>query len=242
MSSETWRRNIPVLASRWRVLAPDLVGHGKSDRAENAPYSVRYYVDTMHEFLKLVNASNPVLIGHSLGGLIAIHLAMEDTAKETKALVLEDSAGLGGSPNFKMRMAFLSYFLRMSVLGASENRVRGWLKMGFYDDSSKISDESVKRALDSWKDSGYRRVQRKTALGLRKDERESKDLIDEILVPTLIVWGEKDKQIPVEVAYRAAARIKNCKVEVISNCGHAPHGECSEEFNSRVLSFLEGLG
>lgn len=239
VSSETWRRNIPVLAAKWRVLAPDLVGHGKSDRPENAPYSMRYYVDIMHEFLKLTNASNPVLVGHSMGGLIAIHLAMEDTAKETKALILEDSAGLGGGPNFRMRISFLSYLLRMSLLGANENRVRGWLKMGFYDDPSKISDESVKRALDAWKDSGYRRVQRKTAFGLRKDERRARLFIDEIPVPTLIIWGEKDKQIPVEVAYRAAKRIKNCKVEVIPNCGHAPHGECSEEFNSRVESFLE---
>jgi pimeloyl-ACP methyl ester carboxylesterase len=203
---------------------------------------MQYYVDKLRAFIKLVNANNPVLIGHSMGGLAAIHLATEDAARETKALVLEDSAGLGGGPDFKMRMAFLSYMLRMSLLGANENRVRGWLKKGFYDDPSKISDESVKRALNSWKDSSYRRLQRKTAMGLRQDEGKASGFIDQISVPTLIIWGEKDRQIPAEVAYHAAERIKNCKVEVIPNCGHAPHGECSEEFNTRVLAFLDGLG
>ena len=202
---------------------------------------MRYYVNNLRTFLKLVYAGNPVLVGHSMGGLIAIHLTLGDAARETKALVLEDSAGLGGGPNFGMRMAFLSYLLRMSLLGASEDRVRGWLKKGFYDDPSKISGESVKRALDSWRDAGYRRVQRKTAMGLRKDERRASWLIDEISVPTLIIWGERDRQIPARFAQRAGERIKNSKIEIIPNCGHAPHGECSEEFNARVLTFLEGL-
>ncbi len=242
VSAETWRRNIPALASKCRVLAPDLVGHGKSDRPEDAPYSIQYYVNCIKAFLKLVEAQKPILIGHSMGGLIAIHLTLQDAAKETAALVLEDSAGLGGGPSFWMRMAFLNYLLRMNLLGANEDRVRGWLKRGFYDDASKISDESVKRALGSWKDAGYRRIQRKTAMGLRKDERGVSWLIEEISVPTLILWGEKDKQIPAKIAYHAAKRIKNSKVEVLPNCGHAPHGECYEEFNTRVLAFLDKLG
>ncbi len=241
VSAETWRRNIPVLASKWRVLAPDLIGHGKSDRPDNAPYSMRYYVDSLRTFLKLTDVRKPALLGHSMGGLIAIRLALEDASNESRALVLEDSAGLGGGPSFSTRMSFLSYLLRMSLLGPSESRVRGWLKKSFYNDPTKITDEAVKRALDSWKDADYRRVQRKTAMGLRKSERKTSWFIEQIPVPTLLVWGEKDKQIPAKVAYRAAKKIENSKVEIIPNCGHAPHSECPEEFNRRVVAFLDRL-
>ena len=241
VTAETWRHNIPALSSKFRVLAPDLIGHGKSDRPEAAPYSIRYYAESLQSFLKLLDVRDYIALGHSMGGLIAIRLALEDAGSNMKALILEDSAGLGGGPSFSTRMAFLSYLLRMNLLGPSEKRVRGWLKKSFYSDPSKISDDAVKRALESWSDAEYRRIQRKTAMGLRKDERGTSRFIDEISVPTLIIWGEKDMQIPAKVAYRAAERIKNCRVEVIPNCGHAPHGECSEEFNSRVLAFLHGI-
>lgn len=240
VSSETWRRNIQALSSKWQVIAPDLVGHGKSDRPFDATYSIRYYVNFIQTFLKLLDVRNRVLIGHSMGGLIAIRLAL-DATNDTKALVLEDSAGLGGGPSFRTRMAFLSYLLRMSLLGPNEDRVRGWLKTSFYNDPSKISEEAVKRALESWKDTDYRRVQRKTAMGLRKNERRTSWFIEQIKVPTLIIWGEKDKQIPAKFAHKAAKKIENSKVEIIPECGHAPHGECSEEFNARVLAFLNGV-
>ncbi len=241
VTAETWRHNIPAFESKFRVLAPDLIGHGRSERPEDASYSMRSYVEFLQSFLKLLDVRDYIALGHSMGGLIAIHLALEDVAGNTKALVLEDSAGLGGGPGFSARMAFLSYLLRMNLLGPSEKRVRGWLEKGFYSDPSKISDDAVKRALESWKDAKYRRMQRKTAMGLRKDERRTSQFIDRIPVPTLIIWGEEDRQISARVAYRAAERMRDCHVEVIPRCGHTPHSERTEEFNLRVLAFLNGV-
>ncbi len=242
VSAETWRRNIPALASKFRVIAPDLVGHGKSERPKDAAYSIRYYVTFLSNFLKLLNIRDYRALGHSMGGLMALRLALEDATGATKALLLEDSAGLGGGPSFSTRMAFLSYLLRMNLLGPNEKRVRGWLKKGFYNDPTKITDEAVQRALGSWQDPSYREMQRKIAAGFRKDERRASWFLEEIPVPTLLIWGAEDRQIPAMVAYRAGEKIPDCHVEVIRNCGHTPHSECPEEFNARVLSYLGGLG
>ncbi len=177
-----------------------------------------------------------------MGGLLAVRLALSEGVHKMKALVLEDSAGLGGGPSFRTRMSFLSYLIRMNILGPSEKRVKGWLQKGFYNDPSKISEEAVNRALEAWKDPSYRSMQRKIAMGFRKEERHAYLVIHEIAQPTMIVLGAQDRQIPVQVALKAAKRIQNCKTEVIQNCGHTPHSECSEEFNSRVMAFLSSLG
>jgi pimeloyl-ACP methyl ester carboxylesterase len=218
------------LAQKYRLLVPDQIGFGKSDKPL-LDYSVQTYVDFLDEFLRQLKVEKTSLVGESLGGWISALYAAElgDGAHLTALdkLVLVDAAGLkqdASTPN-----------LNPSSLAA----MRGVMEAVFYD-TSWLNEDALRKIFTD-KLSVHDGYTVHSFLGNpmiaaeRVDERLGK-----IKTPTLVVWGKQDKLIPVAMGQRYAAGIVGAKLISFDKCGHVPPIEKTEEFLAAVTAFLSG--
>ena len=227
---EDWTPVLEPLAQKYRLLVPDQIGFGKSEKPL-LDYSVQTYVDFLNEFLRQLKVEKVSLVGESLGGWISALYAVElgDGAHLTpvEKLVLVDAAGLkqdAAIPN-----------LNPSSLAT----MRGVMESVFYD-TSWLNDDALRKIFtdklsvhDSYTVRSF--LSNPMIATERVDDRMGK-----IKTPTLVVWGKQDKLIPMAMGVRYAAGIAGAKLVSFDKCGHVPPIEKTEEFVAAVTTFLGG--
>ncbi|HKW62186.1 MAG TPA: alpha/beta hydrolase [Candidatus Acidoferrum sp.] len=227
---EDWRPVLEPLAQKYRLLVPDQIGFGKSEKPL-LDYSVQTYVDFLDEFLRQLKVEKVSLVGESLGGWISALYAVEvgNGAHLTPAekLVLVDAAGLKQDapiPN-----------LNPSSLAT----MRGVMESVFYD-TSWLNDDAVRKIFTD-KLSLHDSFTVRSFLGnpIIATERVD-DRLAKIKTPTLVVWGKQDKLIPLAMGERYAAGIAGARLVSFDKCGHVPPIEKTEDFLTSVTAFLGG--
>ena len=177
-------------------------------------------------FLDATGIERPVLVGNSLGGHVALMLALESD-RAVSGLVLTGASGLHevmiGNSRLKRH---------------DPEYVRRKAELTFYD-PKHVTDELVKDVLEVVWD-------RAKALRLIKIARSAKadtvrDRLGEIKAPSLLIWGRQDQVTPPDVAEDFQARIPNARLEFIDQCGHAPMMERPEVFDALLLDFVDQL-
>ena len=227
---EDWLPVLEPLAQKYRLLVPDQIGFGKSEKPL-LDYSVQTYVDFLNEFLRQLKVEKVSLVGESLGGWISALYAVElgDGAHLTPMgkLVLVDAAGL------KQDTAIPN--LNPSSLAS----MRGVMESVFYD-TSWLNDEALRKIFTD-KLSVHDSYTVRSFLGnpMIATERVD-DRMEKIKTPTLVVWGKQDKLIPMAMGERYAAGIARAKLVSFDKCGHVPPIEKTEEFVAAVTAFLGG--
>lgn len=231
-SANAWLPEIGPLSQYYRVLAPDQIGFGHSDKPL-ASYSIQTYVDFLGEFLRETKAERPVLVGWSLGGWIAMQYALQSAADPANhppigSLVLVDSAGL------PFDLSKVPITLNPSSLEAT----RDMLRYMVYN-KAIITDALARQA---WSDMmsfnvGY------TINALMSNPELAREMLDgklsQIKVPTLVIWGRNDALTPPALGERLAHEIPGARLVVIPECGHLAPLEHPREFMAAVLTFLE---
>ena len=235
-SGAYWRWTLRALPPGFRGIAPDLLGHGESG-LPSARYDVSCYEDFLVSFLNALELDQVVLVGNSMGGLLAVRLAMDHPSR-VERLVLCDSAGLNRGLPWSTRLLYLRGFLKGLFRAPSRESAREWLAEATFYDSWRITEEFLQVSAGSRPTFAARLVRIKTGLGLLRREAALLDRLGEIGAPTLLVWGANDPQFPVSDAYEAAKRIPRCRVEIIDRCGHIPMVEKPEAFNRILAQFL----
>jgi len=227
---EDWLPVIQSLAQKYRLLVPDQVGFGKSDKPL-LDYSVQTYVDFLNEFLRQLKVEKASLVGESLGGWISALYAAElsDGAHliPMEKLVLVDAAGLKQDapiPN-----------LNPSSLAA----MRGLMEVVFYDTSWLNEDALRKIFADKLATHDAYTVRSFLGNPMIATERLD-DRMGKIKTPTLVVWGKQDKLLPMALGDRYAAGIAGAKLVSFDKCGHVPPIEKTDEFVAAVTAFLGG--
>ena len=240
-SAETWQDTLPVLARTHHVYAVDLVGFGYSDKPA-AKYSVDYLVDFIRGFVDVSGLEQVALVGHSLGGALALRLAILYPDRVTR-LVLVDSAGLSREVGLGLRLVALPLVGEL-LLRPSPKKTRQALKP-FFQDPALLTDAFVDLNYDLITQPGaqaaYLSTVRSLASVFGARRHIGDDIIarlDEIQVPVLVIWGAQDAIVPVAHADIARDRIANAQIQVLPECGHMPMIEKTEEFNRRVGRFL----
>jgi pimeloyl-ACP methyl ester carboxylesterase len=227
---EDWLPVLEPLAQKYRLLVPDQIGFGKSEKPL-LDYSVQTYVDFLNEFLRELKVERTSLVGESLGGWISALYAVElgDGAHliPLDKLVLVDAAGLkqdAAIPN-----------LNPSSLAA----MRGVMEAVFYD-TSWLNDDALRKIFtdkllvhDSYTVRSF--LGNPMIATERLDDRLGK-----IKTPTLVMWGKQDRLIPMAMGERYAAGIAGAKFVSFDKCGHVPPIEKTEEFVAAVTAFLGG--
>ena len=225
---EDWTPVLEPLAQKYRLLVPDQIGFGKSEKPL-LDYTVQTYVDFLNEFLRQLKVEKVSLVGESLGGWISALYAVElgDGAHLTavEKLVLVDAAGLKPDapiPN-----------LNPSSLAS----MRGVMESVFYD-TSWLNDDALRKIFTD-KLSVHDSYTVRSFLGnpMIATERVD-DRLAKIKIPTLVVWGKQDKLIRLAMGERYAAGIAGAKLVSFDKCGHVPPIEKTEEFLAAVTAFL----
>jgi len=225
-----WGRAVGLLSQRYRVVAPDQIGFGQSDKPL-MDYSIQTYVDFLNEFLHQLKIDKASLVGESLGGWISALYSLETSSDAhmvpVEKLVLVDAAGLKQDQPIPD--------LNPSTL-ASERKL---LEVVFYN-SSWVTDEIVKKDLaDRIRANISYTVRSILSNPVLATERLDGKL-GGIHVPTLVVWGKQDALLPIESGERFSKEIPGAKLVSFDQCGHVPPVEKTTEFVSAVTGFLDG--
>jgi pimeloyl-ACP methyl ester carboxylesterase len=234
----SWKHAIPHLADDHRVIAPDLPGHGDSDKP-NIRYTTDYYVDVVSELVTELDLDRPSVAGISMGGAIALGYALE---AEVERLALIDSYGLGADAGWRpmasvaLRMPVVDQFV-WNTMGVNEGTVRDTLR-GYMTNASEefvrevhevLQDDACGRTLRRWQRSEF------GAFGFRTCYLD--DLSD-LGVPTLLVHGNDDTLLPTSWSERAHDRLPDSRLHVFEDCGHWPPRERPATFNRVLADFL----
>ncbi len=246
-NSLDWRWVLPALARKHRVYAPDLPGSPDSARPP-ADYSSAFFQRFVAAFVDALSVGRATFVGNSLGGLIALRLALSEPAR-VGALVLVDSAGLGRAINpaftsvnvpgpFEAAMPFWR-----TPLGAHQ-RAWGRTALLFAHPPGSVPREWLAEQRRLALRPGYLEAHLTALRALVGPFGQREVLLDRLPlleVPTLVVWGERDRVFPERQAREAIVRLREGSLAVIPNCGHMPHVECPDRFLVDLDEFLVGL-
>lgn len=243
--SDTWRRVAPRLAKRFTVLAPDMLGHGESAKPRG-DYSLGAYASGIRDLMLLLGIDRATFVGHSLGGGVAMQLAYQ-FPERCERLALVSSGGLGREVSPLLRAASLpgSEFVipllaSSGLLSVGEKLSLALSRLGF---RPATDVEEVARGHASLQDPLARAAFLHTLrsiidpAGQRVDARDRLYLAAE--VPTLIVWGRRDRVIPVDHGRDAAELIPGCQLEIFEEAGHHPQLDEPERFVEVLEDFID---
>ena len=227
---DNWMFNLDSLAEKHRVLALDLPGHGQSVKTNVDP-SLSGMATFVRKFLDVLSVSSVHVVGHSMGGAIAMQLA-SDSPETVKSLGLICSAGLGPDIN--------SDYLRGFVEAQSQQELKLVLQQLFADESL-VNLQLVNDLLN------YKRIDGVEATLNALSETlisagEHTFLTDNIVasgIPVLVIWGKQDRIIPVSHAQNFSAAGGYCvEVKIFDSAGHMVQMEKAYEVNRSLLNFL----
>lgn len=244
-SGTTWKQVMPGLSEHFTVLAPDLLGHGESDKTKG-DYSLGAMASSLRDLVVELGYERATVVGQSYGGGIALQFAYQ-YPERCERLVLVDSGGLGAEVNPLLRMLTLPGSEAV-LLVACAPPVRYVVEtLGRLALRKKIEDAPVIpelwRSYSSLVDVGARRAFLRTLRAVIDPRGQSVSATDKLYLaaglPTLIIWGAEDRIIPVEHAYAAHAAISGSWLEIIEGVGHYPHCEAPDRFVDALTEFIE---
>ena len=243
-SSENWNAVIEPLARRHTVVAPDLPGHGSSGPG-GGDYSLGAHAVGLRDLLIMLGHERATLVGHSLGGGIAMELAYH-FPELTERLVLVSSGGLGREVSLVLRAAALpgaDLFIAATARTASKAGAavgRGLAAVGLRP-SADVAE--VARGYASLADPDRRAAFLATLRSVVSSRGQSIDATDRLYLaaraPVLIVWGAHDPIVPVHHGERAHENIPGSRLEIFDGVGHLPQLEAPGRFVAVLERFIE---
>jgi pimeloyl-ACP methyl ester carboxylesterase len=243
-SSVTWSHVMPRLAHRFRVVAPDLLGHGESAKPRGE-YSLGAHADILRDLLNALGYDRATFVGQSFGGGIAMQLAYQ-FPERCERLVLVNSGGLGREVHSLLRALTApgaDQVLALAcapALRAAGNRVAVWLhRVGI---RSTPAAQEIWRSYASLADADARWAFFRTLRAVIDLGGQTVSAFDRLhlaaQIPTLIVWGARDPFIPVRHAFAAHRAIPGSRLEIFEDVGHYPHCEAPERFADVLADFI----
>jgi len=228
-SAERWSRIIPALSKYFHVITPDIVGFGYSDKP-TVEYTMDFFLDFFNRFLDNLNVKKASIIGSSFGGHLATEFAIKFNRKVDK-MVLAAPAGL-----MRTSTPTLDGYIMAALYPTYENAYNAFREMAH--DPDAVTEEIVLDFVNRMRLPNAKYAFMSTLLGMRYAPK-LQGRMGKIISPTLLVWGDGDRMIPVQYA-KEYNEIPDSELVVIKNCGHTPYVEKPLTFSKLVLKFLVG--
>lgn len=242
-----WKKNVPYLSEALFTIAPDLPGYGKSTKNTKFSGSMSDFAETIIRFLDALELSEAHFCGHSMGGQIAITLALK-YPQRVKSLTLLAPAGF---ETFTAQEAEIirRFYTEEMVRNVTEEQIESAVKLNFFRFSEEarymIEDRIAIKTAPEYDTYGKIVVR---ALNGMLDAPIFEEL-SELKPPTLVFFGENDALIPspfsqakrsaIEIACAGAEQIPNGRLETLQECGHFVPFEASERINEKILAFIQ---
>lgn len=244
-SSRHWREVALRLAERYTVIAPDLIGHGDS-ATPRGDYSLGAHAAAIRDLLVSIGIHRATFVGHSLGGGVAMQYFWQ-FPERVERLALVSSGGLGGEVSPLLRAAALpgaasilwaaAHPRALRALVAAADRLERSGRRG-----AAVQLRAVVRAVRPLERSGGRKAFLETLRSVIDFHGQRVSANDRLYllgpVPTLVVWGERDRTIPVAHGREAAAAIPSARFETIAGAAHFPHLERPAELADVLGRFI----
>ncbi|MFC1407969.1 alpha/beta fold hydrolase [Streptacidiphilus sp. N1-12] len=243
-SSATWAGLIPGLAEKHTVIAPDLLGHGASDKPR-ADYSVAAYANGMRDLLGVLGIERATLIGHSLGGGVAMQFAYQ-FPERTERLVLVSTGGVGREVNPVLRAVSLpGADLMLSSLKLPGARLQTHLfiqLMRLLNTDLGQDAPDLLNLVDALPDATARSAFIRTLRAVVDWRGQVVTMLDRCYLvrglPTMLLWGSRDSVVPVRHAYHAHAAMPGSRLEIFEGAGHFPFHSDPRRFLEVVEDFI----
>jgi pimeloyl-ACP methyl ester carboxylesterase len=243
-SSLTWTPLIPRLAQDHTVIAPDLLGHGASDKPR-ADYSIAAYANGMRDLLSVLGVDRATVIGHSLGGGVAMQFAYQ-YPERCERLVLISTGGVSREVHPLLRIAsapnadFLLPLLNVDVARLAVRAAFNVLQR--MDTDMGRDGEDLLRVFDALPDASARRAFVRTLRAVIDWRGQVITMLDRCYLarglPTMLVWGARDAVIPYRHARLAHVSMPGSRLETFDEAGHFPHRSDPDRFLAVLRDFM----
>jgi pimeloyl-ACP methyl ester carboxylesterase len=244
-SSQTWERVAPALSERFTLIAPDLLGHGES-ATPRGDYSLGAHATAVRDLLTALGIEHVTAVGHSLGGGIAMQFAYQ-FPERCERLVLVSSGGLGREVHLLLRAAalpgadFVLPLLTSPQLVGVGRHLGGLLRRVRLAPGGDV--EVIAQGFASLDNAGSRQAFLHTVRAVIEPGGQRVSAHDRLalasLIPSLIVWGERDSIIPVAHGAAAHEAMPGSLFEVFPGAGHLPHDADPDRFAAVLTDFCE---
>ncbi|MFI2429075.1 alpha/beta fold hydrolase [Streptomyces sp. NPDC018955] len=245
-SSSTWAEIIPGLASRYRVVAPDLLGHGASAKPRG-DYSPGAYANGLRDLLSALGIERATLVGHSLGGAVAAQFAYQ-FPERTERLVLVGSGGIGRQVTPLLRAATLpgaELLLAALQLPTVRWQLTQWVRLlKVLDTGLGVDAPDLLRVVDALPDATSRSAFVRTLRAVVDWRGQVGTLLDRSYLtqgmPTMLVWGGRDMVVPAIHAGLGHVSMPGSRLEIFEEAGHFPFRADPERFLDVLHDFVSG--
>ena len=230
-----FRHIIPELAQHFRVVAPDLKGFGYSARPARSDYSLSAQADLVRAFMRRLGIERAALVGHSMGGGVAMTLALRYPASVSRLVLVDSVTAREQRRGLRLGLLLRPLLPLMAAVGMRRSVVRRALRAVVHDPAS-ATPEAVEAHFRPLRMKGHLRAMGRQLVDRGRDAPLEPERISQ---PTLILWGEHDRVIPIATGDELAVRIPNARLVRIRSAGHLPLEEQPESSNAALLRFLQ---
>jgi pimeloyl-ACP methyl ester carboxylesterase len=237
-SSFSWRHNRAALSRHFRVITPDLPGHGRSIALPDGDYHLEALVRGLLDFLDWYGLGAVALGGNSLGGGLSLVLASQHPERVTALILLAPAAAL-------TRLPYAFWPLRLPVVGDAVAALLGpWLLPWFmrlvYSHPERLIPEAAPGYAPPYRDFSHRLALRQVCRHLEtRPLAEVEAMLRGLAMPTALIWGKQDRILPPAQAYWLAERLPQAEFHLLPDVGHAPQEEAPEPVNKIIIDFLD---
>tara|TARA_R100000687_G_scaffold60531_1_gene48881 strand:- start:469 stop:1308 length:840 start_codon:yes stop_codon:yes gene_type:complete len=223
--------NYPFLAENgYRVIVPDLIGYGYSDKPEDVDYHIDFFVECVKQTLDVIGVDKVTLIGNSLGGAIAIRYALT-YPDQVEKLNLMAPGGIEDQPSY-FTMPGMQIMKEVFTGGQNKDSLEQFIRRGLVYDESVVDEQLVN---ERWGIFQQQNTQVITSMVVPNME----DQLGELRCPIIAFWGANENMMPETGIAKLTKKCKNIRLTIVSECGHWVMVEHKDLFNRMTLDFLQ---
>lgn len=231
--SREWRRQLDALSDEFTVLAWDAPGCGASSDPPEG-FTLHDYAECLTGWLAAIGAERPHILGLSWGGTLALELYRSHPDLLASLLLVATYPGVVGVLPPDVYAARVQSFLREADL-PPEQFVPGWIPGLLTTSAPPGAADELIAMMSDFHPAGYR------TMVLGSAEVDLRDVLPQIRVPTLLLWGDADKRSPVSIAEQFHAAIPSARFVLLPGVGHQANMDAPDPFNAEVRDFLHAL-
>ncbi len=236
-SAYEWQKNIDALAQEHRVYAIDLIGFGFSSRVSEPCYSLRYFARAVREFMEAQGLARASLVGHSLGGAVALEFAYDYPAQTDRLVLLAPGIYLVKyvKPiHYAARFPYLPRtVVSLVVCNPRAHRVSLRNALG---GAGRIDEETLSFRVRATRVQGT--LDALLAMATSPHASDLQVKLEDIQAPTLVIWGDQDLVVPLRHGKRLVRELSHAELIILEGAGHLPNEQFPEIVNRLMVDFI----
>lgn len=236
-SGYLWRHMMKGLSRHFHVLAPDLPGHGRSDKPANVTYTLDFFHEFLLDFFEAMQIDKACLVAHDLGGMAALGLAVRNPEKIDRLVIMNT----GPYKDWPMLLKIFLNILKLRFLSwafLSKTGFKMLLKQGLFN-GRLLTHETAELYRRPWILDHAGKLAFCRTIDVPADKMvEPVERLRGIRIPTMVLWGRNDRFFPKSVAWRLHHDIDGSRLVFVDRAGHFLQEEQPEAITHHLMSFL----